>query len=294
MKGWLFFMAGFFGFFDYSKPGPGVPKNAPAKPAIVVFFEVFGRKFWNLVQLNMMFFIFNLPALIISFVIIDWIYQMFGVKTTGDMLSDFIFRMSVAALLLCFNLITVGPAQAGFTYVLRNYSREEHAFLWSDFKETALKNFKQSTIVSVIDLFVVIFVGIDIYLYSRLSQNSILLTIASGFIIMALVIFVMMHLYIYPLLITFKLSVKQIYWNALLFSFIKLLPNIGILLICTILIGATLLIYPLIGFILFFFITYSAIGLITNFYAYPKLVKYIMNKMDSEIKSDDTGKINGK
>ena len=35
MKWWLFFMAG-----------------------------IFGRKFWNLLKLNMMFFIFNLPALI--------------------------------------------------------------------------------------------------------------------------------------------------------------------------------------------------------------------------------------
>ena len=279
-------MAGFFGFFDYSKPGPGVPKDAPAKPAIVVFFEVFGRKFWNLLKLNMMFFIFNLPAFIISLILVDWIYQMFGVETTGDMLSDFVFRMFGASLILCFNMITVGPAQAGFTYVLRNYSREEHAFLWWDFKKTALKNFKQSMIISVIDFFVVVFVGIDIYLYSRLSQNNIALTIANGFIIMALVIFIMMHFYIYPLLITFKLSIKQIYRNAFLFALIKWLPNLGILLICTIIIGATLLIYPIIGFILFFFITYSTIGLITNFYAYPKLVKYIINKTDPEIENE--------
>lgn len=30
-------MAGFFGFFDYTKPGPGIPKDAPPKAPIAVF-----------------------------------------------------------------------------------------------------------------------------------------------------------------------------------------------------------------------------------------------------------------
>ena len=33
-------MAGFFGLFDYSKPGPGVHKNGPKKKSFVVF-EIF-------------------------------------------------------------------------------------------------------------------------------------------------------------------------------------------------------------------------------------------------------------
>ena len=43
-------MAGFFGLFDYTKEGPGVPKDAPPKSRFVIFFEVFARKFWNIIK----------------------------------------------------------------------------------------------------------------------------------------------------------------------------------------------------------------------------------------------------
>ena len=50
-------MAGFFGFFDYTKPGPGVPnpEDAPKKARILVFLEILQRKFWNLIKINLMF-----------------------------------------------------------------------------------------------------------------------------------------------------------------------------------------------------------------------------------------------
>ena len=54
-------MAGFFGLFNYNKEGPGVEKNAPKKRAFIVFFEIYGRKFWNLFYANLLFLLTNLP-----------------------------------------------------------------------------------------------------------------------------------------------------------------------------------------------------------------------------------------
>ncbi len=53
-------MAGFFGLFNYEKEGPGVEKNAPKKRAPIVFFEIYGRKFWNLFYANLLFLLTNL------------------------------------------------------------------------------------------------------------------------------------------------------------------------------------------------------------------------------------------
>ena len=41
----------------YDRPGPGIDKDGPKKPRIVVFFEVFFRKFFNLCKLNLLFMI---------------------------------------------------------------------------------------------------------------------------------------------------------------------------------------------------------------------------------------------
>lgn len=272
-------MAGFFGFFDFTKPGPGVPKDAPPKAGIIVFFEVFSRKFWNLVKLNLMFFIFNIPALLIALYISSIYFQ--G-REASEPLADFVFKFTAAAFFMCIPVITVGPAQAGFTYVLRNYSREEHAFLWWDFKENALKNLKESLIISLIDLVVVFLVGWDLYIYGNISKGNMFMTMANGFLIVAFVVYLMMHMYIYPMLVTFKLSVKQLYKNALVFAIIRFLPNLGILLLCTLILAVTLLIYPVIGILLYVLITLSLIGLITNFYVYPVMKKYIMDKVEEQ------------
>lgn len=279
-------MGGFFGLFDYSKPGPGVSKDAPPKPRIVVFFEIFSRKFWHLIKLNMLFFVFNIPAVLLAVFLAFASQLIMNNKVSDDILLDFVFRFMIAAVTLCVPIITVGPAQAGFTYVLRNYAREEHAFIWEDFKEHSLKNFREGIIISLIDLAVVVLIIFDIYIYSSIGKNNMLVTAASVLLFLSLIMFFIMHMYIYPMLVSFKLSVKQIYKNALIFSIINFLPNLGIALICLVLVFATFYM-PFVGFVLFPLITMSTIGLITNFYVYPHLKKHMFDKIQQQEETEN-------
>ena len=59
-------MAGFFGLFDYSKPGKGVYKNEPQKSHFAQFWTLVQRKFWNLVQLNLLYLLFCIPIVTIG------------------------------------------------------------------------------------------------------------------------------------------------------------------------------------------------------------------------------------
>lgn len=59
-------MAGWFGLFDYSKPGKGVDKNTPKKKRFLLFFELFFRKFSKLVSLNFIYLLFCLPIVTIG------------------------------------------------------------------------------------------------------------------------------------------------------------------------------------------------------------------------------------
>ncbi len=280
-------MAGFFGFFDYTKPGPGIPKDAPPKAPIVVFFGIYTRKFWNLVKINLMFNLFNLPAVLA--VIFASMYVIQG-QIADDPAMDLLTRFILGSIVLCVPLITVGPAQAGYTYILRNYSREEHAFLWWDFKEHALKNFKQSLIISIIDFFALILFGIVVNFYFKYSTDSntvaMFMVFARTIIIFAFIVYLIMHMYIYPMLVTFKLTIRQLYKNALIFALAKFLPNLGILLLCIVLILLSFYFSTFIGIVLFLFITVSTIGLITNFYVYPKLKRHMIDKVE-ELEEDD-------
>lgn len=280
-------MAGFFGLFDYTKEGPGVPKDAPPKSRFVIFFEVLARKFWNIVKVNLMFLIFNIPALIFflffSMYFLELLLQAGVFTVENEEIVMYLLGVAVPFLitLVYLPLITVGPAQAGMTYILRNYSREEHAFLWSDFIEQAKKNFKQSMIVGLVNCLVTVLALVDIYLYFNLKTDNLLLTIASSFIIMAFLLFMMMSMYIYPMMVTFKLSVKQLYKNAFLFAIMKFIPNLLILILCILIIFLPFYFSPLIGYVLMFFISFGLISYITNFYVYPKLDKYMIKPAEN-------------
>jgi len=271
-------MAGFFGFFDYSKPGPGVNKDEPQKAPFFLFFELFFRKFWNLIKLNIMYFIFNIPALVWM---IFWFVYFIDKSFDSDPLNDLLFKFFIGAIFILIPTVTVGPAQCGFTYILRNYARQEHAFLWWDFKENAKKNMKESLIITLIDWVIYVIMLVNFRFYS-LSNGDIVMTIANGFFIIAFIVYMMMHMYIYPMLVTFKLSVKQVYKNALLFALMKFIPNLGILLICAVIVFATFSIGSILGILLLCVITYSLIGFITNFYVYPQLKKYMMDKAEMQ------------
>lgn len=271
-------MGNFFGFINYSKPGPGVPKYEPPKPRIIVFFQVYIRKFWSLVKLNILFSLWNLPALLPIILIFSIFAGTFQNLLTGGTFFRSVIFFAFSTVFLSIPVITTGPAQAGFTYVLTNYCKEEHAFIWLDFKEHAVKNFKQSLLISVIDFFVLLVIFIDFYIYANEAANSLLISISICFVALLLLIFLMMHLYIYPMMVNFKLSLKHIYKNAFIFAMVKFLPNVGILILCFVFSVIPILIFPIIGVILFPLITLSSTGLITNFYVYPTLKKYMMNQ----------------
>jgi len=266
---------------SYNKPGPGVDKDAPKKPSFFVFFEVLKRKFWNLLKVNLMFILFNIPALVIAFILSFYYLQ--KMPLTGK-LEDLLIRFILATFMTLIPLITMGPVQAGFTYILRNYSREEHAFIWWDFKEHFVKNFKQGMAITGIDIVVVFLLGIALNFYT--SSSNLLSVVATSFIALSILIFTIMHLYIYPMLVTVNLSVKNLYKNALIFSIIKLLPNI-LILILNLLITIAAFYYVVVGVILYVLILPCLLGLINNFYVNPIIKKYVVDPTLPEKVEDD-------
>lgn len=272
-------MGGFFGFFDYSKPGPGVEKDGPPKARFYTFIDIYMRKFRGLMKLNLLFSLFNIPAIVISFIVVQ--VFLFPHRISEYELLEGAIRIMTQMLLLLIPVITFGPAQAGFTFVLRNYSKEDHAFVWGDFKEHAFKNLKQSLVISLIDILATAFMGFLINFYLLGANGNVLYKVIGGIILLGFVLFFMMHIFIYPLLVTFKLRIRDIYKNAFIFTVLSFKTNIVIALICMLLV--VLSFYgPYIGIILLILLLFSTIGLITNFHAYPLLKKYMIDNAQNQ------------
>lgn len=257
-------MSGFSLFGGYQKPGPGISKNAPQKPPLQRFFDILLGKFFELIKLNLLF--------VVPFAVLGLISYLMGLLVGQSFLWSLPF-------------IILSPFLAGLTLVTRNYVREDHAFILSDFKDAVLLNWKQFSIHGVISyiLFNIITYCIRFYYTLAASQGTIFMVLF-GISIAVFLIFIFMQYYIPLMMITFHLNLKQIYKNAFIFAIVGLWRNI----LLTAFFGALVFInyfvyymYPvlilLLDGILLLFFTFSFSSFIINFTVYPLVEKLMIH-----------------
>jgi uncharacterized membrane protein YesL len=256
--------------FNYDRPGPGVRKDEPQKNAFIRFFAILFRKFTQFIELNLLFAAFVFGAFVVAYLV-------------SSFMPDW--------LVLFLIILLVSPFLAGLTFVTRNYAREEHAFLLSDFFEASKNNWKAFLINGMVCYFLYFILSIAIkFYYSKLAYGlwygfSLCICIA----IALLLIFA--QYYVPVMIITFDLKLIQIYKNALIFAVLGLWRN----LLLTILLGflAVLLYFSpaiiltfLIGIVFTITLLFSFSAFLINFTIYPLIYKMMIvpyyNKMNNE------------
>ncbi|MCD8049002.1 MAG: DUF624 domain-containing protein [Clostridia bacterium] len=221
--------------FDYTTPGKGVSKDEPKKTGIALFFDILGRRFWKFVNLNALYLLFSIPTFIIDwfgmYVVLTFALSQSMESLGAEDYASMITRLCIFCTLILYSLFGGGPATAGMTYVVRNYREDTHAWVWSDFKSAMLSNFKRATAVYVIDTIFLFLLGINCWFYGEFAGSSIAAYLLQGLMIMLFFIFVLMHAYIYPIMISFDMKVWDIYKNSFLLAMGKL-PTTFLSMLC--------------------------------------------------------------
>lgn len=256
---------GIFGS-DYESAGVGIPKNAPKKKGIFRFFELMFRKFWKIVQVNMLYSVFCIP-LVIAF------YALFRLENKNA-------GLALAVICLIAYAVFMGPATAGMMKILRNFTLDKHAFILADFKKSFTENFKKSMALGLIDILVMISVGSGVYVYSQLAEaygNGMMvffvITLSIGIVV------AMMNFYAFLMIIATDLSFKNIIKNSLALACVALKKNLLTLFISLVIIAAFVLlsIYNLTTLFILPFAPAAFIGFIICFNSYPVIQKYVIN-----------------
>lgn len=237
-------MAGFFGFFDYSKPGKGVAKDEPVKPRFLLFWELFFRKFWKLIQLNLLYIAFCLP------------------------------------------IVTIGPATAGFIYVLRNMANEQPVFLFSDFWDGFKNNLLQSFVYSLILAICSIILSVSWQFYAGNAAVMPWMYIPLMLCAMLTMLFIFMSFYVFLMIVTLELPLRLILKNAAILSIVCLKTNVLTLLFVGLIVLATYVFLP-VSALVFIVIVPALIGFIVCFNSYQGIKKYAIDPYLAEHASDD-------
>lgn len=283
----------FLGLFgNYDKPGPGVNKDEPPKAAPIRFFEIFFRKFSKLVQLNLIFSIPTLIAIAMMVGIYFWPTHFIMELPTGAGS----FRLDVWALYaMPLPLILLSPLVAGLTFVTRNFAREEHAFVWSDFWSSVKGNWKYFLLNGVVCYAAYVLLTFSlIYYYSRTAEEWLFYLPFCLCIILA-VMFLFAQYYLPIMFVTFDLKFGQAYKNAFIFALAGFWRNILITLIFGGLIFLFLSVIPItvltvmIFFLLFVFLVFSFASYLVNFTVYPLIDSYLIKPYEQRLEEEKNG-----
>lgn len=278
------------------------------------FFVMLGRKFWNISNLSLLYSFVNLPILflflafalrtsvsVVSSPMTAAFYGFWQVSESPVLASIYPFVSNINAdatvpsvgTYICYGIaalfiLTFGISNAGAAYVIRAYNRGDPVFLISDYFGAIKRNWKQATLLGIIDL---LFCFILFYDYTFwLSMPGFFNSLMTYFALFLCALYFIMRFYIYTISITFDLSFYKILKDAFLLTFLGLKRNLaaffGIIFVLF-LNFLLLLLYIPIGIIFPIILTLGLVMFISGYASWPVIKKYMIDPFYPEESEED-------
>ncbi len=246
----------FGSLFNFDREGRGVSKHEPKKPAFLRFWAILFRHFFDICKVSMLLVLFSIPV------------------------------------------ITIGPATAAATYVLRNIAREEHTFIWMDFYDNFKRNFKMAFVSGIFDLIAAALFVFNIFFYmGAIVQPGVpkYFYLMLGAAVAIFVCYFIAKMYLYPIIVTFDISLKNAYKNSFIFTLTKLLPNL-LYFILKMLAPALIFVLPLLLLkdylivytSIFYFVFFAGFTqFVSVFCVWPNIQKIMIDRFKEDKPEDD-------
>lgn len=253
---------------DYESAGTGISKTAPKKKGAKLFFEILGVKFWKIIEVNLIYSIFFIPLVLAVIVFLN--------------LSNKTAALILSGILIIVFMVLCGPATAGIFKIMKSFSIDKHSFLWTDFYHSFQTNFKYASVVGVVDLLLLTSISVGAWIYPQLAQQT-GYSIMYVFLAISLSVglsFIMMNFYIFPMIVSTDLSLKNLFKNSFSLMFIELKKTFLTFLITAVitLIPVFLIFFVNIAFVYLLPFFPAALNMfIICFNSYPVIQKYVIN-----------------
>ena len=308
----------FMNNYYYGKSGKGdyTPEDLP-KTRMQLFFEMLRVRLSALCRMNLLYMLPFLPTMLVIGMLVMYVLTMGAVPTEektitnadGTVTTQIVAvemteeeqmalldqqaalvpsMLNTTLILLIPCIFITGPWTAGVSYVVRNWARDEHAFLWSDMKDAMKENWKPALGLSAITSVVPLLAWTCWRFYGSLAGDSWFMVIPQMFTLMIAVVWFLAITYAYPMLVTYKMSFGTIIRNSLLLAIGRLPMSVGIRLLhlvptilcvaLTFLLGSIWIPVALFGY--YMLIGFTLSRFVTASYTNAQFDKFINNRIE--------------
>ena len=206
--------------YYYGKSGKGdYRKEDLPKNRWQLFWEMLRIRFAGLIRLNLMYAVTWLPVIFVS------LFSFMALYSGATQVENVVFAWLVI-LIPC--ILITGPFTAGISYVTRNWARDEHAFIWSDFKDAVKENWKQALGISAITSVMPFILYVCWTFYGQMSAQSYFFIVPQMLATVMSLVWFMSLIYMYPLMVSYKLKFKDLLRNGILLAIGRLPQSLGI------------------------------------------------------------------
>lgn len=197
-----------------------------------LFFTVLKVRWSNLIGVNLLYLLIWIPGILWTLLNVTIISGMAGAEDVAYALSDYrsVAFTWLAGMIPC--IAITGPANAGATYILRNWARDEHSFVLSDFTEQLRGNWRQALPVSAISGLLPFLAFVCVGFYADQLSTSPVFLLPIAVILLGTLMWSMMTLCIYTMMVTYTLTLRDILRNALLMT-VGRLPHAALIKLIT-------------------------------------------------------------
>ena len=278
-------MSGLFNTYFYGKAGKGdfTPDQLP-KNRLELFLTALRGQFGKLFWLNLLYDVFCIPLFF-------WLLLNFQVLTnyaeqTGSVMgfvNDGYLSTFLMGMIPCLALMGVGSS--GQMYCLRNWSRDQHSFMMSDFKDSIKLNWKQGLGLGAINGLSLFLVFICWVYYGALAETNVFFLVPQVLVVVIVTVWWMMNMLAFPMIVTYEMKFKDIVRNCALIAVARLPWSVLFLALTVVLPAALFMLVPNVLFMLilgawFLFFGFSFNGLVYASYANACFDKFLNPRIE--------------
>ena len=231
-------MAGLFNSFYYGKAGKAdfTPEQLPSNRR-QLFFDVLRVRFGGLVGQNLLYVLIQLPTIVwtaVSFMALTVLIDSSVAAANGEVITGALHipadqftgalngQIVIWLLGLIPCLMIAGALKPGVIYVLRNWSRDQHSFVFSDLKDAIKSNWKTGLLVGLINALSLLITFVCYIFYGGMSGDSVIWVVPQMFVVIMCILWWMANMVIYPMMVTYQMKFSHIVRNGIIMVLARL------------------------------------------------------------------------
>ncbi len=139
-----------------------------------------------------------------------------------------VILLGIIWLIFCIPIVTIGASTTAFYSVLFKLSKGKEGYIFTQFFEAFKRDFKQSTIVFLINSFIFILLYLDLFVCLNFFNGTVQMI---SFAVLSIIAFIYytMSCYLYPVISKFKNTNKHLFTNSFKLAFSNIIFSINII-----------------------------------------------------------------